>query len=531
MFEYVIVGAGTAGCVLANRLTANGASVALVEAGPPKHGEFRVRAPGMYVTLWRSNLDWNFTTEPQAHVEDRRMFWPRGKVTGGTGSLNALVYIRGHPDNYDSWRAAGNFGWGYDEILPFFTRSEDNSRGASKYHGSGGPMAVDDLPSPGPGARAFVESMSKACKVPINDDFNGASQVGAGYYQYNIRRGERFSSANGFLDTAMRGHKSLTLITDALVTGLVLDGDRVKGVRLRERGAERTIEASREVILCAGAIGSPHLLMLAGIGAGDELRAAGVTPAHELAGVGKHLEDHLLCGAQYHATGGVDAMTKARLALWAAQYQLLRKGPLGRSAVQAGGFVKHAADARVPDVQFFFVPWGFSPPNSDEKRPPPFGRYYTILSALLYPKSHGEVRLRSADPAQAPAIDPRYLSDPADLEHLVDGIELSREIAATGPLAKLTGKERDIGLPTKTRDDLRGVVRRAVNTIFHPTGTCKMGPRTDPSAVVDAELRVHGIRGLRVADASIMPSIIGGNTNAPTVMIAEKAADFLLHAR
>ncbi len=531
MFEYVIVGAGTAGCVLANRLTANGATVALLEAGPPKHGDFRVRAPGMYVSLWRSSLDWNFTTEPQVHVDNRRMFWPRGKVTGGTGSLNALVYIRGHRDNYDAWRAAGNFGWGYDEILPFFTKSEDNSRGASKYHGVGGPIAVDDLPSPGPGARAFVESMSVACKVPINDDFNGASQEGAGYYQYNIRRGERFSSAVGFLDAAMRGHSSLTLVTDALALGLVFDGDRVKGVRIRERGGERTIEASREVILCAGAIGSPHVLMLSGIGAGDELRAAGVTPTHELPGVGKHLEDHLLCGTQYHASGGVDAMTKARLALWAAQYQLLRKGPLGRSAVQAGGFLKHGPDAQRPDVQFFFVPWGFTPPNSDEKRPPPFGRYYTILSSLLYPSSHGEVRLRSADPADAPIIDPRYLSAETDLEHLVDGIELSREIAATGPLAKLTGKERELGMPTKTRDDLRAVVRRTVNTIFHPTGTCKMGPNTDPSTVVDAELRVHGLRGLRVADASIMPSIIGGNTNAPTVMIAEMAADFLLHAR
>ncbi len=531
MFEYVIVGAGSAGCVLANRLTANGATVALVEAGPPKHGEFRVRAPGMYITLWRSSLDWNFTTEPQKHVNNRRMFWPRGKVTGGTGSLNALVYIRGHRDNYDEWRAGGNFGWGYDEILPFFTKSEDNSRGASKFHGAGGAMAVDDMPSPGPGARAFVEAMSSRFKVPINNDFNGASQEGAGYYQYNIRRGERFSSANGFLDAAMRGHRSLTLITDALATGLVVDGDRVTGVRVREGSAERTLHASREVILCAGAIGSPHLLMLSGIGAGDELRTVGVTPVHELPGVGKHLEDHLLTGAQYHATGGVDAMTKVRLALWAAQYQLARKGPLGRSAVQAGGFVKHAPDAPRPDVQFFFVPWGFTPPNSDERRPPPFGRYYTILSSLLYPKSHREVRLRSADPAAAPVIDPSYLSDPADLEHLVDGIELAREIAATAPLAKFTGKERDLGIPTKTRDDLREVVRTTVNTIFHPTGTCKMGPASDPSAVVDAELRVHGLRGLRIADASIMPKIIGGNTNAPTVMIAEKAADFLLHAR
>lgn len=531
MFEYVIVGAGSAGCVLANRLTANGATVALVEAGPPRHGDFGVRAPGMYITLWRSALDWNFSTEPQVHVNDRRMFWPRGKVTGGTGSLNALVYIRGHRDNYDEWRAAGNFGWGYDEILPFFTKSEDNSRGASKYHGAGGPMAVDDMPSPGRGARAFVESMAKRFGVPINDDFNGASQEGAGFYQYNIRRGERFSSATGFLDAAMRGHASLTLISDALATGLVIDGDRVRGVRIREKGVERVIEASREVILCAGAVGSPHLLMLSGIGAGDELRAASVAPVHELAGVGKHLEDHLLCGMQFHAGRGIEALTKARLALWAAQYHLARKGPLSRSAVHAGGFLKSAPDVARPDVQLYFVPYGFPLPNSDEKRPPVFGRYYTIMTSLLYPRSHGEIRLRSADPAAAPLIDPRYFSDPADLEHLVDGVELAREIAATAPLSSLTGKERDLGMPVKTRDDLRGLVRSAVNTIFHPTGTCKMGPRSDPSTVVDAELRVHGLAGLRVADASIMPRIIGGNTNAPTVMIAEKAADFLLHAR
>jgi choline dehydrogenase len=528
MFDFAIVGAGSAGCVLAHRLSADGKhKVVLIEAGPPKHHAFKVRAPGMYVTLWRSPLDWAFSTEPQRHVDDRRMYWPRGKVVGGTNCLNTLVYMRGHRDNYDEWRDLGNPGWGYADVLPYFKRSEDNVRGASEYHGAGGLLPVNEQ-TMSKISTAFCEATAARCKVKVTDDFNAAEQEGAGAYQVNVRGGLRRSTATEFLDPA-RDRANLTLITDAVVTGVVVDGDRVTGVRARVGGSEQVIEA-REVILAGGAIGSPHVLMLSGIGRGDELRAAGVEPRHELPGVGKHLEDHLLCYLVHDVPpeSGAKKLTRPAFAAWALRHLIGKAGPLASSPVEAGAFVRQHAGSPRPDNQFHFVPWGLQPPNTDKFRGLPLGRLASILPGLIYPKSSGEIRLRSADPADAPMIDPNYLSDPADLEHLVGGVKLAREIAATAPLAALFGDERWPGPGVTTDDELRAFVRSNVNTIFHPTGTCKMG--TDPQTVVDPALRVHGLRGLRVADASIMPRIIGGNTNAPTIMIAEKAADLVLGA-
>ncbi len=522
MFDFAIVGAGSAGCVLANRLSADGKrKVALLEAGPPAHRTFKVRAPGMYNTLWRTPLDWAFSTEPQRDCAGRRHFWPRGKVLGGTSCLNAMVYIRGNRANYDAW---GLPGWRYSDVLPYFLRSEDNARGASEYHGVGGPLAVDETAAPTRVSRAFVEATAARCKVAVNDDFNGAEQEGAGHYQVTIRRGLRASTAVAFLDP-VRTRANLTVITGALVTSLVLDGDRVTGVRYRANGRDETIEA-REIILAGGAIGSPHLLLLSGIGPADELRAAKVAPRHELPGVGKHLQDHLLTPVVYEASeDACRTLSMPKLLMWTAQHLAMRRGPLAGPPVDAGAFVKSRPDAPLPDVQFHFVPWGMNPPT-DQPTKPPFGRFATIAPGLIYPRSHGELRLRSADPAEGPAIDPRYFQALEDLDHLVGGVELSREIAATGELAKLLGAERYPGPAASSRDQLRDAVRASCNTIFHQTGTCKMG--TDAQAVVDPELRVRGLRGVRVADASVMPEIIGGNTNAPVIMIAEKCADLAL---
>ncbi|HEY3808226.1 MAG TPA: FAD-dependent oxidoreductase [Kofleriaceae bacterium] len=522
MFDVAIVGAGSAGCVLAHRLSTEPArKVALIEAGPPKHRSLKVRAPGMYTELWRSKLDWNLTTVPQVHVDGREMYWPRGRVIGGTNSFNTLVYIRGHRDNYDEWQRLGNPGWGYDDVLPYFKRSEDNSRGASQFHGAGGLLPVHDA-EPSPVSRAFIDAVAARCHVPVNADFNGATQEGAGAYQVCVRDGLRASTATHFLDP-VRARENLTVITGALALGLVLDGDRCTGVRVRTRGRDDVIEA-REVIVCGGAIGSPHLLLLSGIGPGDELKAIGVEPRHELPGVGKHLEDHLLC-FMVHRAKGVTKLSRGTLVTSVLKHLAGRGGILARSPVEAGAFVRHAAGAARPDNQFHFLPFGARPPNTDVKRDLMWGRWATVMPGLIYPRSHGEITLRSADPAAPPLIDPRYFSDPADLEHLVTGAKLAREIAATAPLAEHLEGEHFPGPGVKTDDELRAWIRLSVNTIFHPTGTCKMG--TDPMAVVDPELRVRGIRGLRVADASVMPRIIGGNTNAPTIMIAEKAADLV----
>ena len=462
-----------------------------------------------------------FSTEPQQHCDDRRHFWPRGKVVGGTSCLNAMVYIRGNRANYDAW---GVPGWSYADVLPYFKRSEDNMRGASEYHGAGGPLAVEDIARPAPAAKAFVEATAARCKVAVTDDFNGAEQEGAGHYQVTVRRGHRASTAVAFLDP-VRERANLTVITDALATSLVIDGDRVTGVRYRTKGSDDVLHA-REVIVCGGALGSPQLLLLSGIGPADELRAVKVESRHELPGVGKHLQDHLLATVMYEASPQAGrALTKGRMLWWMGQHLAGGGGPAATPAVDAGAFVRSSPAAKLPDVQFHFTPWGVTVPT-DAPFDPAFGRLVTLCPGLIYPRSHGEVRLRSADPAEAPAIDPRYFSAPEDLEHLVSGVELAREIAATDPLAKLLGPEKFPGPSVTSRDAIRAAVRASCNTIFHPVGTCRMG--TDERAVVDPELRVRGLRGLRVADASVMPEIIGGNTNAPTIMIAEKCADLAL---
>ncbi|MBS2014294.1 MAG: GMC family oxidoreductase N-terminal domain-containing protein [Deltaproteobacteria bacterium] len=525
--DYVIVGAGSAGCVMAGRLSERERTrVALLEAGGPDNALF-VRAPGLYSLLWRSKRDWGFRTEPQAHGGSRRHFWPRGKVLGGSSALNAMIYIRGHRSNYDDWRDAGNPGWGYDDVLPFFKKSENWRGPPSEHHGTGGPLEVGDAAvARAPCADAFVEAAIEAHGYRRNDDFNGAEQEGVGRYHYTLKGNRRWSAADAFLHPA-RSRRNLEVVTHAHAVGLVIEKGRAVGVRYVVEGSREihTLRAEREVIVCGGAVGSPHLLMLSGIGRAAELEKAGVTVVHDLPGVGKNLQDHLMAFVQCTVAGeGAHDFRKLRAFAWAARYALGGGGPMSHPPVHTGGFVKTSPSERRPNLQFHVVPWGMFTPNTDEPCDPDTGRFLSILPSLIYPKSRGEIRLRDASPTSAPIIDPRYFSERADMDLIVDGLEIARAIAAARPLAAhCTGEDRP-GSKATSRDALASHVREAVNTLFHPVGTCKMGPKTDPSAVVDADLRVHGIEGLRVVDGSVMPTIVGGNTHAPIVMIAEKTA-------
>jgi len=518
MYDYIIIGAGSAGCVLANRLSEDPKTrVLLLEAGgPDKQKEIHI--PLAFSKLFKTVNDWAYYTEPEAALENRKLYWPRGKVLGGSSSINAMIYIRGHRADYDGWRDQGNPGWGYADVLPFFKKSENQQRGESEYHGAAGPLSVSDLRSMNPLSEAFIAAGEEA-GYRRNPDFNGESQDGFGFFQVTQSNGKRHSAAAAFLRPAM-SRPNLTVRTNAQVFGIYFEGKRAAIVSFQHANASMQERAAREIILCAGAIGSPQLLMLSGVGPASQMRSFDIPVVCDLPGVGQNLQDHPCCGVVFEC-GQPVSLASAESLSNLLRYLCFKKGPLTSNVAEAGGFVRTRPDCRFPDLQFhfgagYFVEHGFQTFD---------GHAFAFGPTLLHPQSRGEIRLRSSNPLDAPSIRANYFSDPRDMEVMLEGVKLSRALANTRAFAPYCKREMHPGPEAKDDHALRTHIRKFVETLYHPVGTCRMGH--DSAAVVDSELRVHGVEGLRVADASIMPAVVGGNTNAPTIMIAEKAAEMI----
>jgi choline dehydrogenase len=518
MYDYIIIGAGSAGCVLANRLSEDpNTKVLLLEAGgPDKQKEIHI--PLAFSKLFKTACDWAYYTEPEAALENRSLYWPRGKVLGGSSSINAMIYIRGHRSDYDGWRDQGNPGWGYEDVLPYFKKAENQERGASEYHGASGPLRVSDLRCVNPLSEAFIAAGEEA-GYPRNPDFNGESQEGFGFYQVTQSNGKRHSAAAAFLRPAM-SRPNLTVRTEAQVFGIYFEGRRAAIVSFQHGGHSTQERAEREIILCAGAIGSPQLLMLSGVGPAAHLRAFDIPVVCDLPGVGQNLQDHPCCGVVFECAQPVSLASAESLGNLM-RYLCFKKGPLTSNVAEAGAFLRTSPDCKFPDLQFhfgagYFVEHGFQTYD---------GHAFAFGPTLLHPYSRGEIRLRSSNPLDSPAIRANYFSDPHDMDVMLEGVKLSRELAGTKAFAPYRKREMHPGPEAKDDQALRRHIRTFVETLYHPVGTCKMGK--DDSAIVDSELRVHGVEGLRVVDASIMPTVVGGNTNAPTIMIAEKAAEMI----
>jgi choline dehydrogenase len=524
-FDFIIVGAGSAGAVLANRLTACGRyRVLLLEAGPADRNPW-IHIPVGYGRLFNDKrYNWCFTTVPQPGCHGREMIQPRGKVLGGSSSINGLIYIRGQAQDFDTWRQLGNVGWSFDDVLPYFRKSEDNERGAGELHGTGGPLAVSDTHDRNPVALAYVEA-AQQCGFPRNDDFNGATQEGVGLYQTTMRDGLRWSAAKGYLKPA-RKRRNLHVVCNALTSRIIFDGRRARGIEYRAKGKKHIAYAGKEVILSAGAFGSPQLLQLSGVGPASLLQSLGIPVVADMAGVGDNLNDHysariaLRCRLPLTLNDVVRSWRGKTMA--GLRHALTRRGPLTTTAITAGLFTRAHPLSATPDVQCSLAL--FSTDSIGEDLHTFSG--VTGVCTLLRPESRGHVRIVSADPQQAPAIDPNYLAAQRDRDTLVAGVRTLRRIFGAPAMAPFIDAEVSPGPSCDSDEELIDFIRRRGGTTFHPSGTCRMGQ--DPGAVTDERLRVRGLAGLRVIDASIMPMVVSGNTNAATIMIGEKGADMVL---
>ena len=527
-FDYVIVGAGSAGCVLANRLSVDPANrVCLIEAGPRDSSPL-IRVPlGVTALFQHKRLNWRFSTVPQSHAGGRQVYTPRGKVLGGSSAINGMIYTRGCPEDYDDWAEAGNPGWAFRDVLPYFVRSENNEVWTnSVLHGVGGPLNVADLRTRNAVAESFVQAV-RLHQIPDCADFSGPRPDGVGYRQVTQRNGQRETTATAFLKPALN-RPNLTVFTECLAEKILFEDKTARGVRLLRNGDSFDVRARREVILAAGAIGSPEILLRSGIGEPGQLAGYGIDVVHALPGVGRNLQDHSAVSLAYRTRStipyGISLPVLPRLAWAVADYLLRRQGMFSSNGVEAAAFVRSSPGLPLTDMQLTFA----SGMRGDPKTGTPFGygHGYSLTAIHLRPWSRGEVRLTDRSPHSAPAIDPRFFTDERDLDVLVEGFQLSRKILRSEPFKTYGGVALLPDDSVSTGDEIRDFIRNNSSTAFHPVGTCAMGPNSN--SVVDTKLSVHGVRGLRVVDASIMPKIIGGNTNAPTIMIAEKASDMIL---
>lgn len=522
-YDFIIVGGGAAGCVMARRLIDTGqVSVLLLEAGPKDSHPF-IHMPAGFAKLTGTSHSWGYETVAQKGLGGKEVWYPQGRVLGGGSSINAQVYTRGHKLDYDNWADLGNDGWAYQDILKYFRKAEDNQRFDNEFHGQGGPLKVSD-PTPHPMTTVFVRASQQA-GLDYNPDFNGAEQMGSGYYQLTNRDGKRCSTAAGFL-TPVLGNERLTVRTDCHVSRVVIDGDRATGIEVKVGNETVTFNANKEVIVTAGAVGSPRLMMHSGLGPKQHLTEVGVDCVRDIPGVGSNLQDHMdvYCVSECSGDYSFDKYKPLHKQAWVGmQYLMYKTGPVASNLCDGGGFWYADENARSPDVQFHFLPGSGLEHGLKKIR-----NGVTLNSALLRPKSRGSVRLKSNDPKEKPLIDPNYWGDPYDMENSIRAFKLTRRIMQQRAWKDFIKAESMPGADAKTDDDIRDYAFKFAKTDYHPVGTCRMGPDGDEMAVVSSDLKVRNVEGLRICDSSIMPELPSSNTNAPTIMIAEKGADMIM---